>query len=68
MHLKTKGDEVPLEFSTIKGFKDILPHEVGNWQLLESTARNIFESFGYHEIKTPLLERTEYCLKGDVYL
>jgi histidyl-tRNA synthetase len=53
-----------LEFSTIKGFKDILPQEVGNWQLLESTARSIFEAFGYHEIKTPLLERTELFSRG----
>jgi histidyl-tRNA synthetase len=53
-----------LEFTTIKGFKDILPQEMGNWQLLESTARSIFESFGYHEIKTPLLERTELFSRG----
>jgi histidyl-tRNA synthetase len=53
-----------LEFATIKGFKDILPQEVGNWQLLESTARGIFEAFGYHEIKTPLLERTELFSRG----
>jgi len=48
-----------LEFRTIKGFKDILPEEVGNWQRLESEARKLFECFGYHEIKTPILERTE---------
>ncbi len=53
-----------MEFTTIKGFKDILPREVGNWQLLESTARRLFESFGYHEIKTPLLERTELFSRG----
>jgi len=53
-----------LEFATIKGFKDIIPQEVGNWQLLESTARSIFEAFGYHEIKTPLLERTELFSRG----
>ena len=53
-----------MEFTAIKGFKDILPQEVGNWQLLESTARSIFESFGYHEIKTPLLERTELFSRG----
>ncbi|MBW1706818.1 MAG: histidine--tRNA ligase [Deltaproteobacteria bacterium] len=53
-----------MEFTTIKGFKDILPQEVGNWQMLESTARSIFESFGYHEIKTPLLERTELFSRG----
>jgi histidyl-tRNA synthetase len=48
-----------LEFRTIKGFKDILPEEVGNWQRLESEARRLFECFGYHEIKTPILERTD---------
>lgn len=53
-----------MEFTTIKGFKDILPQEMGNWHLLESTARSLFESFGYHEIKTPLLERTELFSRG----
>ena len=48
-----------LEFATIKGFKDILPEEVGNWQRLESEARNLFRCFGFMEIKTPILERTE---------
>ena len=48
-----------MEFKTIKGFKDILPQEAGNWQRLESVARNVFELFGYQEIKTPILERTE---------
>jgi histidyl-tRNA synthetase len=48
-----------LEFAAIKGFKDILPGEVENWQGLESAARSLFESFGFQEIKPPLLERTE---------
>ena len=48
-----------MEFRTIKGFKDILPEEVGNWQRLESEARELFETFGYQEIKTPLLEMTD---------
>ena len=48
-----------MEFTSIKGFRDILPDETGSWQLLERTARRLFESFGYMEIKTPLLERTE---------
>jgi len=48
-----------LEFTTIKGFKDILPEEVGTWQRLESEARKIFRSFGFKEIKPPLMERTE---------
>ena len=48
-----------MDFSAIKGFKDILPGEVGLWQRLESAARRIFTVFGFREIKTPLLERTE---------
>jgi histidyl-tRNA synthetase len=48
-----------LEFTTLKGFKDILPEDVGTWQRLESKARSILRSFGFHEIKTPIMERTE---------
>ncbi|MBW1806070.1 MAG: histidine--tRNA ligase [Deltaproteobacteria bacterium] len=44
---------------TIKGFKDVLPREVGAWQHLESEARKLFRSFGFKEIKLPLMERTE---------
>jgi len=53
-----------LEFTTIKGFKDILPEDVGTWQRLESEARRIFHSFGFKEIRPPLLERTELFSRG----
>ncbi|MDD5204728.1 MAG: histidine--tRNA ligase [Desulfobacterales bacterium] len=48
-----------MEFTTIKGFKDILPDEVQTWQRLEAEARRIFFSFGYQEIRPPLMEMTE---------
>ncbi|MBW1934550.1 MAG: histidine--tRNA ligase [Deltaproteobacteria bacterium] len=48
-----------MDFATIKGFRDILPEEVGTWQRLGSEARRIFRSFGFREIKPPLLEKTE---------
>jgi len=48
-----------LEFTSIKGFRDILPEEIGTWQRLESEARNVFRSFGFKEISPPLLEWTE---------
>jgi len=54
-----RGDRGFLEFTTIKGFKDILPEEAGTWQHLESEARKIFRSFGFQEIRPPLLEMTE---------
>jgi histidyl-tRNA synthetase len=48
-----------LDFTTIKGFKDILPWETGTWQRLDRAARSIFRSFGFQEIIPPLMERTE---------
>lgn len=48
-----------MEFTSIKGFKDILPDEVETWQRLESEARKVFRCFGFKEIKPPILERTE---------
>ena len=48
-----------MEISTIKGFKDILPHETALWQWVESEARSVFNAFGFKEIRTPLLEKTE---------
>lgn len=48
-----------MEFSSIKGFKDILPSEAGTWQRLQREAREIFRSFGFQEIMPPLMEMTE---------
>jgi histidyl-tRNA synthetase len=48
-----------LEFSSIKGFKDILPSEAGTWQKVQKEAREILQSFGFQEIMVPLLEMTE---------
>lgn len=54
-----RGRQNFLEFTSIKGFKDILPEETGTWQRLESEAREVFRSFGFQEIRPPLLEMTE---------
>ncbi len=43
----------------LRGFKDILPDNIDKWQFLETTARNTIESFGFREIRTPILEKTQ---------
>jgi histidyl-tRNA synthetase len=43
----------------IKGFKDILPAETGLWQHIETTARELFENFGFREVRLPLVEKSE---------
>jgi histidyl-tRNA synthetase len=38
---------------------DILPDVSGTWSYLETTVRDIVQSYGYAEIRLPLLEQTE---------
>ncbi|HYA14960.1 MAG TPA: histidine--tRNA ligase [Syntrophales bacterium] len=45
--------------TAVRGFKDILPHESGKWQYVESIAREIFSNFGFREIRVPILEKTD---------
>ena len=43
----------------IRGMRDILPPDTVRWQWVESVAREVFDLYGYREIRLPLLERTE---------
>jgi histidyl-tRNA synthetase len=37
---------------------DILPEAIGLWQYLESTVRELLTSYGYEEIRVPIVEQT----------
>ncbi len=43
----------------IRGMRDILPPDTARWQWVEAVAREVFDLYGYQEIRLPLLERTE---------
>ena len=43
----------------IRGMNDILPGVAATWSYLESVLRDVAESYGYSEIRLPLLEQTE---------
>ena len=47
-----------MEIKAIRGVKDILPGEVEKWQFVERAAREVFERYGYAEIKVPIFEHT----------
>lgn len=47
------------EFQPIQGMSDLVPPEVTRWQSVEAQARHILDLYGFDEIRTPLLERTE---------
>ena len=45
-----------MEFTRPRGTRDFLFDEMRQRKQAESTLRNIFENYGYQEIKTPLFE------------
>ena len=53
-----------MEFTALKGFKDILPTESPRWQEIETVVRSLFSAYGYREIKTPVLEKTALFSRG----
>jgi histidyl-tRNA synthetase len=48
-----------VKFQTITGFRDILPPESALWNRVERTAREVFGTYGYGEIRLPVLELKE---------
>ncbi len=53
-----------MNVQAVRGMKDILPEETGRWQALEALARDYFARYGFREIRTPLLERTELFVRS----
>ena len=47
------------KFQAIKGTRDLLPPETELWNRVEQTAREVFGSFGFGEIRLPIFEPTE---------
>jgi len=46
------------------GTEDILPEQAALWQWVERTARDIFEAYGYGEIRTPIFESTRLFVRS----
>ena len=44
---------------SVRGMRDILPEQTSSWQFIESIARDLFTSYGYNEIRTPIIESTD---------
>jgi histidyl-tRNA synthetase len=52
------------KITAIRGFKDILPEEARQFWEVESIAREIFNSFGFKEIRVPIMEKTDLFKRG----
>ena len=48
----------------IKGMNDILPPDSARWEWLEDTVRALMRRYGYHDIRTPIVEPTALFVRG----
>ena len=46
-------------YKALKGMRDILAPDIYVWQKVESVAREIFSSYGFQEMRTPVAESTD---------
>jgi histidyl-tRNA synthetase len=42
----------------VRGMNDVLPTEIGTWQFLEGTVRELVASYGFQEMRVPIVEET----------
>src|SRR5208282_2121175 len=48
----------------VKGTRDLLPPSTAVWNRVETIARDVFRTYNYHEIRTPILEETQLFARG----
>jgi histidyl-tRNA synthetase len=53
-----------MKIQSFRGFRDILPDEMPLWHKVEAATRELFELYGYSEIRTPVLEKLELFARG----
>ena len=53
-----------MQIQSPKGTRDILPSEIQTWQWVERVARDVFGTYGYQEIRTPIFESTDLFVRG----
>jgi histidyl-tRNA synthetase len=53
-----------MTFTIPRGTQDILPEDIEKWHLIEQTARNLFSTYNFKEIRTPIFENTEVFARG----
>lgn len=53
-----------MSYERVRGTHDILPAEIGWWQLVETAFRNVATRYNYREIRVPIIEHTELFTRG----
>ena len=48
----------------IRGTRDLLPPETALWNFVEAAVRDVFRTYNFHEIRTPIFEETQLFARG----
>jgi histidyl-tRNA synthetase len=48
----------------VRGTRDLLPPETALWNFVEAAVRDVFRSYNFQEIRTPIFESTELFARG----
>jgi histidyl-tRNA synthetase len=54
----------PEKIVGIRGMNDILPAEAPLWELFENTVETVLKSYGFQQIRTPIVEPTPLFARG----
>src|SRR6201991_31475 len=52
------------KLSGVKGMNDVLPEDAQLWEFFESTVKSMLRSYGYQNIRTPIVEHTQLFARG----
>lgn len=52
--MSNKADKI----TAIKGMNDLLPADAHLWEIFENTAQSVVQSYGFQQIRTPIVEET----------
>ena len=54
----------PKTIQAIRGMNDVLPDEAHLWEFFEDTVRAWLRAYGYRNLRTPILEKTELFVRS----
>ncbi len=55
----SRGETMSRKIQSVKGMNDLLPGQIEIWHHVEEVLRSVAWRYGYQEIRTPVVERTE---------
>jgi len=52
------------KYRSVRGMVDVFPNDSRHWQFLENTVAEVLVSYGYGEVRLPIVEYTELFTRG----